>query len=129
MQQQPCTLTIPRSEAERQLTKRIESGFRILKSTKKSVNLASLKDAFTEWTKQNETYLAQLYSCDEYLKTYKAWYGRISRLRVWSESEEIEVTVNELEYKIDVLENCLEELELIPERDIITPYEMEDYYD
>lgn len=43
--------------------------------------------------------------------------------------EEIEVTRRELEYKIDVLEDCLEELELIPESDAVIPQEVEDYDD
>jgi len=88
-----------------------------------------LKENFNIWTLENERMLSELYTCDDYLESYKAWYGKISRLRVWSESEEIAVTVNELEYKLDVLEECLESLELISERDTTTPYELEDYYD
>jgi len=125
----PCELAVTRSEAEEQLELRIELGHSLLKSIVKPVGLTALKNAFSEWTEYNVALLEQMYTCDDYLNTYNAWYGRISRVRVWSELEEIEVTRQELEYKIDVLEDCLEELELILESDAVTPQEIEDYDD
>jgi len=125
----PCTLIIKRAEAEEQLELRIELGHSLLKSTVKPVELAEFKNAFNEWTEYNVALLEQMYTCDDYINTYNAWYGRISRVRVWSELEEIEVTRQELEYKIDVLEDCLEELEHILGSDDITPQDIEDYDD
>jgi hypothetical protein len=125
----PCTLIIKRAEAEEQLSLCIERGHLLLKSTVKPVELTELKNAFSEWTDYNMTLLEQMYTCGEYLNAYNAWYGRISRVRIWSVSEEIEVIRQELEYKIDVLEDCLEELELIPESDAVIPQEIEDYDD
>jgi len=124
-----CELAVTRAEAEDQLELRIELGHSLLKCTRRPVELAEFKDAFSEWTEYNATLLGQIYTCDEYLNTYNAWYGRISRVRVWSELEEIEVTRQELEYKIDVLEDCLEELEHILGSGDITPQDIEDYDD
>jgi len=125
----PCTLIIKRAEAEERLSFGIERGHLLLKSTVKPVDLIELKNAFSEWTDYNVALLEQMYTCSDYLNTYNAWYGRISRVRVWSQSEEIEVIRQELAYKLDVLEDCLEELELIPEIDAVTPQEIEDYDD
>ncbi len=125
----PCELAVTRAEAEDQLELRIELGHSLLKSTRKTVELTELKNAFKEWTEYNVALLERMYTCDEYLNTYNAWYGRISRVRVWSASEEIEVTRQELEYKIDVLEDCLEELEHILGSDDMTPQDIEDYDD
>ncbi|WP_345974050.1 hypothetical protein [Sulfurimonas sp. HSL3-7] len=124
-----CALAVARAEAEEQLELRIQLGHALLKSSGKQVELTALKSAFSEWTDYNVTLLGQIYTCDDYLNTYNAWYGRISRVRVWSESEEIEVTRQELEYKIEVLEDCLEELEHILGSDDITPQDIEDYDD
>ncbi len=73
--------------------------------------------------------LEQLYTCADYLNTYNARSGRISRVRIWSVAEKTEVTRQELAYKLDVLEDCLEELKLIPETDAVTVQEIEDYDD
>lgn len=125
----PCALIIKRAEAEEQLSLCIERGHLLLKSTVKPVELTALKNAFSEWTNYNMRLLEQMYTCADYLNTYNAWYGRISRVRIWSAAEEIEVIRQELEYKIDALEDCLEELELIPEIDAVDPQEIEDYDD
>jgi len=124
-----CELAVTRAEAEDQLELRIELGHSLLKSTRKTVELTALKNAFKEWTEYNATLLERMYTCDDYLNIYNAWYGRISRVRVWSASEEIEVTRQELEYKIDVLEDCLEELEHMLGSDAMTPQDIEDYDD
>jgi len=125
----PCELAVTRAEAEEQLELRIALGHSLLKSTRKPVELTELKNAFSEWTEYNATLLGQIYTCDDYLNIYNAWYGRISRVRVWSVLEEIEVTRQELEYKIDVLEDCLEELEHVLGSDAMTPQDIEDYDD
>jgi len=125
----PCALAVTRAEAEDQLELRIELGHSLLKSTRKPVELTALKNAFSEWTDCNVMLLEQMYTCDDYLNTYNAWYGRISRVRVWSALEEIEVTRQELEYKIDVLEDCLEELEHLLGSDDMTAQDIEDYDD
>jgi len=125
----PCTLIIKRAEAEEQLSLRIERGHLLLKSTVKPVELTELKNAFSEWTDYNVALLEQMYTCSDNLNTYNAWYGRISRVRIWSESEEIAVIRQELAYKLDVLEDCLEELEVIPEIGAVDPQEIEDYDD
>lgn len=120
---------MPRVEAERALEERIRLGHALLRSTQRPMELTALKDAFNEWTEHNSALLEQFYTCDDYLDTYNAWYGRISRVRIWSEYEEIEVTRQELAYKLDVLEDCLEELEHLPGSDALTPQDIEDYDD
>jgi len=114
----PLLLAVPREEAERRITERIEKATALKKASITSFeSLESAERDYKTWSSYNTELLKRLFTSPELSEEYARYYG--GGIAFIGEGRSLGKEINEYQEKIDDkvhrLESIRERLELIPE--------------
>lgn len=117
----PLLLAVPREQAERQISERIEKG-ELLKHVRISSfdDLKRAEDEFSTWSSYNVEMLRRLFTSPEYADEYAFW-GAFAVGRDRDLARETREYLGEIDTKIHRLQSIKARLELVPEHEGATP--------